>query len=325
MSFANLSHFYRNFAELYSAGIDVASTVESLEKRSSGHDAHLLKIASHNLRKGRSLHYSFKVAHCVPIFDLPLVKAAEDSGRVVDVFKNLSQKHLDTHESIKNIRGSLIKPFFTFTAALMFPGVTDLFTQKITLAQYLKGSLGVLVLVCSACYMIYNYWQQSYFNIHKARNLYQIVSFLPFLNNLSTRIAIEKFSSTLAFMQDSSIDFYESLKQSAQCSANPKIQSAVDRIVPKIQNGLDLNRTLQSETVFPIDLVTAISLGSQSGKLPDFLKRYSEGLKKQNERTIQTMVKFFPIFLYWMVVGQIVYLIVNFYTGYLDQLLKIVP
>lgn len=325
MSFVELSRFYKNFYELYSAGIDVASVTESLEQRSTGHSKRVLQIVSQSLRKGRSLYASFRAGQCVPVFDLPLVKAAEDSGRIVEVFKNLSQKHLDTHEYIKNIRASLVKPYFTFAVALMFPGITDLFAEKITLAHYLRNSLGILILVTVVFYMIYNYWVQSYFDLKKARALHEILNLFPFFKKLNSKIAFEKFASTLAFMLDSGIDFFEALKQSGQCSADVKLQKAVEKIGPRIQNGADLNQAFQVERVFPMDLVTAITLGSQSGKLPEFLKRYADGLKRENDSTIQAWVRFFPVVLYWLVIGQIVYGIVNFYTGYLDQALKITP
>ncbi len=325
MSFAQLSLFYKNFAELYSAGIDVASTTEALQQRSSGNDSQVLYSVSQNLRKGRSLHQSFRTARCVPINDLPLVKAAEDSGRIVDVFKNLSQKHADTYESIKKIRQSLLKPYFTFAAALMFPGVPDLFAQKITLAHYLRNSLGILALVTAVGVITYNYWIQSYFDLQKARTLHQTMDSLPFFKKLNAKMAFEKFASTLGFMLDSGIDFFEALKQSGQCSANPKIQRAIERIIPKIQTGTDLQKAFNTEKIFPVDLVSAISLGSQAGKLPEFLKRYADRIKSENDSTIQTWVKIFPVVVYWLVIGQIVYGIVEFYSGYLDQALKIAP
>lgn len=325
MSFAQLSQFYKNFSELYSAGIDVAATTDALRQRSSGHDNQVLHSVSQNLRKGRSLYQSFRAAQCVPVSDLPLVKAAEDSGRITDVFKNLAQKHWDTHEYIKAIRMSLIKPYLTFAAALMFPRFADLFAEKITLAQYLRGSLGILVLVTAVFVITYNYWQQSYFDMAKARTLHQIMDSVPFFKKLNAKMAYEKFAASLGFMLDSGIDFFEALKQSGQCSANPKIQKSIERIIPKIQSGQNIQTAFQSEKTFSDDLVSAITLGSQSGKLPEFLKRYSDRVKSENESAIRTWVKFFPIVLYWLVIGQIVYSIIGFYSGYLNDALKIVP
>lgn len=324
-TFVKLSHFYKNFAELYSAGIDVASTMQTLSERADSAARISFQLVTSNLRKGRSLHQSFRSAQIVPINDLPLVKAAEDSGRIVDVFRSISQKHAETDASFKKLRLSLVKPYFTFAVALMFPGVAGLFTNKITLFAYLRDSLGILILITLGFYFVYDYWVQSYFNVAKARSLYQIVNSIPFLGTLSNRIALEKFSSTLAFMLDSNIDFFESLKQAGQCSSNPRIQKAIEKIIPDIQSGKDIKLAFQIEKVFPIEFVTAISLGSQSGKIPEFLNRYGQGLKIQNEATIQNMVRFIPIVIYWAVIGQIIYLIINFYTSYLDQALKIAP
>ncbi len=126
MSFVELSHFYKNFAELYGAGINVGSTIDALKKNEPrAQKVQDLQIAGHNLKNGRSLYQSFRASHLVPVFDLPLVKAAEDSGRIVDVFKDLSTKHLETHRAIGKIRQGLVKPYLTFAVVLMFPGVPD--------------------------------------------------------------------------------------------------------------------------------------------------------------------------------------------------------
>lgn len=326
MSFIELSHFYKNFAELFDAGIDATSAMETIkrnEKRSSA--IHSIQLVCHNLKSGRSLYQSLKATGYVPIFDLPLVKAAEESGRIVDIFKTLSQKHLDTHHAISKTKMGLMKPYFTFVVAVMFPGVTKLFSEEITLAAYLRNSLGVLGLVTFIFYYFYNYWIQSYFDIQKARNWNNALSKLPFFSGLVARIALEKFSSTLAMMLESGIDFFEALKQSANGSANRRIQNAVERVIPSLQTGMDLHTSIQNESVFPSELKSALSMGSQSGKLPEFLYRYSKGLKTQNENTIQLLVRYFPIVLYWLVFIQVIFAIISFYRVYLDEILKIVP
>lgn len=326
MSFADISHFYKNFAELYSAGIDAGGAIEALKKNeASPEKAQSLKIASHNLKNGRTLFQSLKASRLVPVFDLPIVKAAEESGRLVDIFKDLAQKHLDTHHAIGKIRQGLIKPYLTFVVVLMFPRVPDLFTQKITLAVYLRQSLGPLFMMSVVFYYLYNFWMQSFFDLQKARSWHSFLSSLPFFNKLSARIAIEKFSSSLAMMLESGIDFFEALKQSSLCSSNPAIQSSIDRAVPKLQAGSDVARTLQSERVFPAEFITAVTLGSQSGKLPEFLRRYSANLKAQNENAVQTVVKFFPVAMYWIAFVMGLFAIVDFYKGYLDEILKIAP
>jgi type IV pilus assembly protein PilC len=324
-TFIKLSQFYKNFSDLYSAGIDVASTVEALQKKADGDIGQALNLTVLNLRKGRTLHQSFKVTQLVPTQDIPIVKAAEDSGRIVDIFNSLSDKYKSIDIAVKQLRGSLIKPYFTFAVALMFTGIADLFSEKISLASYLRNSLGILLLISVAIYLVYDYWIQSYFNVQKARTLYGVFNSLPLLKGLSDRMALEKFATSLSFMLESGIDFFESLKQSAQCSANPKIYKAAERLVPKLQSGANIQTVFQTESVFPPDLTSAISLGSQSGKLPEFLRRYSTELKNKNDATINTIVRFFPIVVYWVIIAQVIFSITKFYSGHLDQILKIAP
>ena len=166
---------------------------------------------------------------------------------------------------------------------------------------------------------------QSFFDIEKARTIYQVLKALPIMGRLNFQLSLQKLSSSLAMMLESSLDFFESLKQSGLCSTEIKIQQAIDRIIPKVRSGIELELAFKDEPIFPSEFTTALSLGAQSGKIPEFLNRYSNGLKIQIDSTIKSLVKWFPIAIYWMIIIQMAFAFVGFYKSYLENLLKLAP
>ncbi len=324
MPLHELSQFYRHFAELDQAGITYAKCFDLLKKNEKSADKILqMNFMIEHLKRGRSLSDGLKFVKLVPAFDIPLIKAAEDSGRIVEVLKNLSKKYDVADMAAKSIRSQLFKPYFTLVVALFVPTFPDYFMQKVTLFSYLKNSLGILGVISAAAFGMYHLWQKSFYDLEKAKLLHVIQGYLPFFRGLAAKIALEKFARAFGMMLDSGMDLFDSLTQASLCSADSHIASSVNRIIPQIRSGKSLGQCLQAENFFPLDLVTAMNLGTESGKLPEFLKRYSDGLKLEIDRKIQLAVKAIPIVMYWVVTAYVAFTLVKFYKGHLDEVVRV--
>lgn len=324
MTLAELSQFYHQFATLDEAGISYTKTFEALI-RNEKNEFRLKqqRFILEHLKKSRPLSEGFKFIKYLPVYDIPMIKAGEESGRLVEVFKILAQKYDQASQSEKFIRSQMFKPYFTFLAALFIPSFPDYFLNKVSLIVYLKKNLGILFIVSGFLYLIYRLWMNSFYDIAKARLLHSIQSYLPFFRGLSTQIALEKFASALSIMLESGMDIFISFEQASLCSADPEITLAVKRIIPKIRVGANMSHIIQGERVFSAEFATAINLGAESGKLPEFLRRYSAGLKREVDAKIKMLTKAIPIIMYWIVTAYVIVGIVNFYKGHLDEVEKV--
>jgi type IV pilus assembly protein PilC len=324
MNFAELSQFYQNLASLDQAGINYLKAFESLKRGERNIERQTqFQFMINHLTRNRPLSEGFRHLKLTPVFDIPLIKAAEDSGRLVETFKTLSKKYADAHASEKEIRGKLLQPFFTLVVALFAPKFPDLFSEKITLGRYLRISLWPLAVLLFGIYYLYRMWMRSFYDLTVATSWHKMMSFIPFLKGLSEKIALQRFSSALAMMLESGLDVFESLKQAANSSADPKIKRGTEKMTGMIRQGKDIGYVFQTVPAFPSDLVNAVSLGAESGKLPEFLNRYSDGLKEEIHRRIQVLTKIIPAVLFGLVTIYVLITIVAFYKGHLDEAMKV--
>lgn len=322
LNFSELSRFYHNLATMDSAGLTYLKVFENFQKTEKNADkSYKNQFMISHLTKNRPLSEGFKFIKYVPAFDIPLIKAAEQSGRLVEIFKTLSQKYADAVTAEKEIRSRLIQPFVTVMVALFVPSFPDLFLNRISLVVYLRNSLGVLILICGAIYALYQAWMSSFYELSVARKLYTIFAYLPFFNILNQKIALEKFSSGLAMMLDSGMDLFESLKQASQCSGDPQMTEAIDKFIPMLRQGVEITKAFQTIPHFPHEFVNAVSLGADSGKLPEFLRNYSHQLREEIDTKIKILTKVIPTVVYVVVTIYVASIILKFYTGHMNDLM----
>lgn len=325
LNFSELSRFYNNLATLDQAGLTYLKAFEGFKRTEKDPDQiYKIQFMISHISKNRPLSEGFKFIKYVPAFDIPLIKAAESSGRLVDVFKTLSKKYADAVTSEKEVRGQLIQPFITLVVALFVPSFPDLFANKISLAVYLRNSLGVLVVLCVGIYFLYRSWMRSFYDLTMARKLYSFFSMMPFFRGLNKKIALHKFASGLGMMLDSGMDLFESLKQASQCSGDPQIYSAVEKFIPTLKQGGDITKVFQSVPHFPGEFVNAVSLGNDSGKLPEFLQNYSKQLQDEIDVKIKVLTKVVPIVIYVIVTLYVASIIFKFYTGRLNEAMDVI-
>jgi type IV pilus assembly protein PilC len=325
LNFAQLSRFYNNLATLDQAGLTYLKAFEGFKRTEKDPDQiYKIQFMISHIQKNRPLSDGFKFIKYVPAFDIPLIKAAEASGRLVEVFKILSKKYADAVVAEKEIRGQLIQPFITFIVALFVPSFPDLFTNKISLAVYLRNSLGILILVCAAIYTLYRSWMKSFYDLAMARKLYSFFSHVPFFKGLNQKIALHKFASGLGMMLDSGMDLFDSLKQASQCSGDPQLASAIEKFIPMLKQGADLTKAFQTVNYFPGEFVNAVSLGNDSGKLPEFLRNYSQQLQDEIDMKVKVLTKVVPIIIYIVVTVYVASIILKFYTGHLNEVMDVI-
>ncbi len=324
MNFIQLSRFYHNFASMDQAGINYLKSFENFKKNEPDKDkAYKMQFMIEHLRKNRKLSDGFRHIKYVPVFDIPLIRAAEESGKLTDVFKTLSQKYEGTAAAQKEVMGRMIQPCLTLLVALFVPSFPELFANKITLGAYLRHNLGALAVIGGLFYGFYYVWIKSYFEIEMALRFHQILSSLPFFRGMAKKIALEKFSSALAMMLDSGLDLFESLTQAAICSADPRIKNSVNQFIPLIRSGVDIAQVFQTTGYFPPDFINALSMGADSGKLPEFLKRYGEVLKGEIDSAIKVITKVLPLVMYACVVAYSISIVLKMYEGHINDINQI--
>lgn len=132
---------------------------------------------------------------------------------------------------------------------------------------------------------------------------------VPVLGNLIKKAAISRFAMTFATLLESGLPVLEAMGVVRKVVDNELLADTLDRIRQKIAEGADIATPLKQSKVFPPVVGYMISVGEESGRLEELLKKTAEAYDEEVEVAAQKMTALLePLMIVFMavVVGFIV-------------------
>lgn len=321
--------FSRQLATMVDAGIPLVQALdilcEQMEKRSF--KAILTKIKD-DVETGSSL--SDAMARHPRVFTelfSSMVRAGENSGMLDEILDRLAGYLEKTNNLIKKVRASLVYPIvvmimaFLITAILIIkviPAFKGIFLAlggtlplptRILIAvsdfarQMFLGVIGALVLGGFGISWFIN-------KTEKGRLLFDKLTLkLPIFGVLLRKVAISKFTRTLATLVRSGVPILSSLDIVAKTAGNKVVENAVIQARTNIREGESIAEPLARLGVFPPMVVRMIAVGEQTGELEKMLTKISDFYDEQVDIAVSSLTSLIePVIIVFLgiIVGGIV-------------------
>lgn len=132
---------------------------------------------------------------------------------------------------------------------------------------------------------------------------------IPVFGNLIKKVSISRFAMTFATLLESGLPVLEAMGVVRRVVDNELLANTLDTIRQKIAEGADIATPLKQSKVFPPVVGYMISVGEESGRLEELLKKTAEAYDEEVEVAAQKMTALLePIMIVFMavVVGFIV-------------------
>jgi general secretion pathway protein F len=132
---------------------------------------------------------------------------------------------------------------------------------------------------------------------------------IPALGNLIKKASISRFAMTFATLLESGLPVLEAMGVVRKVVDNELLADTLDTIRQKIAEGADIATPLKQSKVFPPVVGYMISVGEESGRLEELLKKTAEAYDEEVEVAAQKMTALLePLMIVFMavVVGFIV-------------------
>ncbi|MBI4444764.1 MAG: type II secretion system F family protein [Acidobacteria bacterium] len=137
----------------------------------------------------------------------------------------------------------------------------------------------------------------------------RIILAIPLLGNVIRKIAIARFSRTLATLLSSGIAILEGLDITARTAGNLVIQNALLRVRKEVEEGKTLVEPLKKLELFPPMVTQMISVGEQTGELDQMLQKLADYYEEEADAAIAnflTLLEPLMIVFLGVVIGGIV-------------------
>ena len=321
--------FARIFATMINAGLPLIQCLDLLAKQEKNKMfAKVITSIKEDIEGGSTLTDAMK--KYPTIFDDLFINlvAAGESGGVLDVILNRLSVYMEKAMKLKRkVKGAMTYPITVLAVSIgvmailllkvipvfktMFEGIgsalpapTQLIVDLSQFAQDYFSYMGVGLIV-------FFYGFKRYYATEKGKLVVDaLVLKAPLFGPLLKKVAVAKFTRTLATMLQSGVPIMEGMGIVSRTSGNKIIEIALMKTRQSISEGKTIAEPLMETDIFPPMVVQMIAVGEATGALDAMLSKIADFYDDEVDAAISAMTAllepFMMIFLGGVVGGMII-------------------
>lgn len=320
--------FSRQLATLIDSGIPLVAALRILADQVENVGLkNVVRGLRHDVESG--LSFSDALARFPRVFStffISMVRSGETSGMLDDVLERVATYLEKTAALARKVKSSLVYPGVVLTMAVMittvlllkvvptFKGIFDMLGGNlplptvilITVSDVLKNMFIFVVIG----FAILIFLLKKYINTDKGRYRYdKMLLRFPILGMLFRKVAVAKFSRTLATLVRSGVSILDALSIVAKTAGNKVVEQAVNESLHSVREGEPIAQPLIRSGVFPTMVTAMIGVGEKTGKLETMLTKISDFYDEQVDAAVSgltSMIEPLVIAFLGLIIGGIV-------------------
>jgi len=324
--------FTRSLATMIASGLPPVKALTMLRQQSKNkYLAQILKDIVEHLEEGES--FSSCLARYPDVFDkvyISSIKAAETSGKLEEVLKDLADQNEREYKLISAVKGAVTYPvlviiFMIFTSAILMtvvvPKFEILFADAsvqlpfatrvlISTSTFFSRFWYIILLVLIGIIVWFRYYL-------KTRNgeafLSRMILATPFLREFFTDVYMARFSHTLGMLVGSGVPIVEGVQIVSTVINNTVFEDTLKKVSHQLERGIAMSTPISEAKEFPPIVFQMISVGEQTGKLDETLtslSTYFEDETSNRVKVLSSVIEPLLIFIVGIGVGVIVFAII---------------
>ncbi len=317
------AELYHQLAQLIAAGLPILRALEQLEKHPP---SRAFREPLHRLRADINAGFNFAEAiarsgNWIAPFDLALLQAGEQSGRLDACFRVLADYYTDRARMARQMIGDLAYPAFLLHFAIFILPFAQLFTTG-NISVYLLKTFGVLLpLYLLLGVMIYA-GQNKHGETWRAL-IERILHPIPLLGRGRRELALARLAMALEALLNAGVSIIDAWELAGTVSGSPYLRRRIHAWKPDVLARQTPAEAVTASGAFPDLFDNQYHSGEISGKLDETLKRLHQYYQEEGTRKIHAVCQWLPRLIYLVVALFIAYKIISFYSGYFQQVNQI--
>jgi type IV pilus assembly protein PilC len=151
--------------------------------------------------------------------------------------------------------------------------------------------------------------------LSRRRVFWKIVHRLPVIGRALLSLTLSSFCAALAAMLDSSSSIFRTIQLALQATDDPAFAAAAPEAEAALRHGKSIAATLQETLLFPTDFLALVTVGEESGTLPEVLQEQAEEYHDRARRKLTLFTQLLA-WLVWMVVAAfVIFVIFRIYSN----------
>lgn len=317
--------FAKNLSAMISAGLSLSRAIGVLARQTRNEKLKsILAGIEDTVKQGGTFHEGLAATPKVwsPLM-IAMVRAGEESGKLADSLQTIGQQLERSHNLKKKVRGAMIYP-----AIVLFALVIIAFIMMTTIVPTLKTTfeeldvelptstkvilavsdfltehtvLSILIMIAVAVLTVVGLRTPQ-----GKRGFEFFILHIPIIGNLVKEVNSARIARTFSSLLSSGVEVMQGIDITKEVSQNSYYQDTLDEMKKKVGQGLPMAEIFeQNEALYPPFVGELVSVGEETGKLPEMLRRVAEFYENEVEQSTKDMSTVIEPFL-MIVVGAVV-------------------
>jgi type IV pilus assembly protein PilC len=320
---AHRAELYHQLASLTAAGVPLRESLERLLK-SPPSKSFRTALVEVNLRISQGHTFSEALersGNWLPSFDLALVHAGEESGRLDFVFRLLAHYYQERARLTRSVISELLYP-----AAILHLAILILPVQMLTRLVWegdvigFAAQKGVILGIIYGTVFLIIYVAQSRHGEGWRAMLEKAVHPIPILGSANRFLALARLSAALEGLIMAGVSIIKAWELAANASGSPQLRRTVRSWKPSLEAGQTPAEMVQESRAFPELFASLYATGEISGQLDVTLKRLYEHYQQEGSRKLHAVAQWTPRLVYFGIVFTVAYAVIRFWLDYFSQI-----
>ena len=281
--------FNKQLYALIKAGIPLLKALQIIcEQLPSGRFKTKVEGIIQEIQEGKNFSEALASTREFSIFYIDMIKAAELSGNMIGVLKELTLHFNQSRRITQQIRAALMYPIFVLATAIIILTVIMVFVLPVFFKIF--EDLGVslppvtLFLIGTSKFMVRWSWLAVLLGIlfcigvvllsrqpAGSRILNRFKWSIPLFGTVVRMSDMGRFCRTLGTLLSSGVALMKSLEALVETTPVILLREAIEKIKTGVEAGENLSSAMEETEIFPITLVRMIQVGEESGKFAEIL------------------------------------------------------
>lgn len=329
---AHIANFCWQMATMMEGGISIIETLDTIaDDMENVRFSKIISKIAEKIRAGESL--SDGIGEFPETFDTlfhGMILAGETSGSMPMVLRRLADYFDNRDKLIRKVRGALAYPIFvvgfmfviiTIMAVVIIPQFTAIFDDiRGDMPKFTEIFLLVYgIMMSNALYIIVGggvvfMLLTAYCRTKKGHErLGKFTLSLPLFGKLLLQAFMALFCRTMSALMSAGVSVLDSFDILGRMSKNDVIKHAVFTAKENIVKGSSISFSMAVARIFPKLVLKMVSVGEQSGTLPEVLERTADYYERKVDEIIDLMTKLLEPILIISVGGIVLVVVIAMY------------
>jgi type IV pilus assembly protein PilC len=287
--------FSRQLATMVDAGIPILQALDALQEQMSHPYFHSVIVAMRDdIQVGSSLSAAFaKHSGAFDALFVNMIKVGETGGVLSTILERLAMYLEKTLRLKRKVKSAMIYPAVVVSMAIIittvllvkvvptFASIYESFNSELpAMTQLLINVSNLLkrfILLIIGALILLGFLLARWYRTNRGRLIIdRTILGVPIFGDLIRKVAISRFSRTLATLLQTGVPILESLDIVGKSSGNRVIELVVDNVKNNVREGESIATPLLKSGVFPPMVTRMITIGEKSGQLEKMLTKIAE-------------------------------------------------